>query len=198
MVGEPKKPISYSIREDAKANTFSVTEDDVALCVTKVRPSPQSHHAQNFIVQPNQNPQGVDLYNQSLTGDLHCPLRTNGHGHGAPAVAVAFQPGNLARRAGSDPSTEVFPTLSKDSGDQNPHVATPMAVRRLTPNECLALQGFPKDWTKISWKGKPPEECPDGPQYKAAGNSMAVPCMRWIGERIMLVEQVLSEVGNNK
>jgi len=142
-----------------------------------------------------QDVQGVDLYNQTLTGDIHCPLRTaTGHG----AAAVAFQPGNLARRAGSDPSTEVFPTLSKDSGDQNPHVATPMAVRRLTPNECLALQGFPKDWTKISWKGKPPEQCPDGPQYKAAGNSMAVPCMRFLGERIKMVEEVIAEVGNNK
>jgi DNA (cytosine-5)-methyltransferase 1 len=65
-----------------------------------------------------------------------------------------------------------------------PHIATAMAVRRLTPNECLRLQGFPDNWSRIPWKGKPAEECPDGPQYKAAGNSMAVPVMRWIGERI--------------
>lgn len=107
-------------------------------------------------------------------------------------TAVAFQPGNLARRAGSDPSTEVFPTLSKDSGDQNPHVATPMAVRRLLPSECEALQGFPKDWTRISWKGKPPEQCPDGPRYKAIGNSMATNCMKWIGRRIQLVDDIIS------
>lgn len=107
-------------------------------------------------------------------------------------TAVAFQPGNLARRAGSDPSTEVFPTLSKDSGDQNPHVATPMAVRRLLPSECEALQGFPKDWTKISWKGKPAEQCPDGPRYKAIGNSMATNCMKWIGRRIQLVDDLVA------
>lgn len=107
-------------------------------------------------------------------------------------TAVAFQPGNLARRAGSDPSTEVFPTLSKDSGDQNPHVATPMAVRRLLPSECEALQGFPKDWTRISWKGKPAEQCPDGPRYKAIGNSMATNCMKWIGRRIQLVDDIIS------
>ena len=107
-------------------------------------------------------------------------------------TAVAFQPGNLARRAGSDPSTEVFPTLSKDSGDQNPHVATPMAVRRLLPSECEALQGFPKNWTRISWKGKPPEQCPDGPRYKAIGNSMATNCMKWIGRRIQLVDDIIS------
>jgi len=107
-------------------------------------------------------------------------------------TAVAFQPGNLARRAGSDPSTEVFPTLSKDSGDQNPHVATPMAVRRLLPSECEALQGFPKNWTRISWNGKTPEQCPDGPRYKAIGNSMATNCMKWIGRRIQLVDDIIS------
>ena len=112
--------------------------------------------------------------------------------------AVAFQPGNIVRRAGSDPSTEVFPTLSKDSGDQNPHVATPMAVRRLLPSECEALQGFPKDWTRISWRGKSPEECPDGPRYKAIGNSMAVNCMHWIGRRIQLVDDLVAELNQQK
>lgn len=106
--------------------------------------------------------------------------------------AVAFQPGNLARRAGSDPSTEVFPTLSKDSGDQNPHVATDMAVRRLLPEECEALQGFPKNHTRISWRGKPPEQCPDGPRYKAIGNSMATNVMKWIGRRIQLVDDLVA------
>jgi DNA (cytosine-5)-methyltransferase 1 len=67
-----------------------------------------------------------------------------------------------------------------------------MAVRRLTPNECYRLQGFPDNWGRIPWKGKPAEECPDGPQYKAAGNSMAVPVMRWIGERIAAVDSTLS------
>jgi DNA (cytosine-5)-methyltransferase 1 len=64
----------------------------------------------------------------------------------------------------------------------------PMAVRRLTPVECERLQGFPDNWSRISWKGKPEEECPDGPRYKACGNSMAVPVMRWIGERIAAYE----------
>jgi len=57
-------------------------------------------------------------------------------------------------------------------------------VRRLMPVECERLQGFPDDYTQIPWRGKPPEQCPDGPRYKAIGNSMAVPVMRWIGERI--------------
>jgi len=61
-------------------------------------------------------------------------------------------------------------------------------VRRLTPLECERLQGFPDDWTRVPYKGKPAEECPDGPRYKACGNSMAVPVMRWIGERMARVD----------
>lgn len=102
----------------------------------------------------------------------------------AEALAISFQPGNLCRQAGADPSTTTFPTLKCDAGDQAPHVAQPMAVRRLTPNECLRLQGFPDNWTNIPWKGKPEGQAPDGPQYKCAGNSFAVPVVRWIGTRI--------------
>ena len=57
-------------------------------------------------------------------------------------------------------------------------------VRKLTPRECERLQGFPDDWTKIPYKGKDTENCPDSPRYRAIGNSWAVPCVRWIGERI--------------
>mgnify|MGYP000169727996 CR=1 FL=1 len=59
-----------------------------------------------------------------------------------------------------------------------------MQVRRLTPRECERLQGFPDDYTLIPWRRKPASECPDGPRYKALGNSMAVPCMFFIGSRI--------------
>ena len=69
-----------------------------------------------------------------------------------------------------------------------PAEANPMLVRRLTPLECERLQGFPDGHTLIAWKGKPAEECPDGPRYKAIGNSMAVPVMRWIGRRIAAVD----------
>ena len=55
-------------------------------------------------------------------------------------------------------------------------------VRRLTPTECERLQGFPDGWTDIPWKGQ--EHAPDTPRYKAMGNSMAVPVMRWIGRRV--------------
>lgn len=60
----------------------------------------------------------------------------------------------------------------------------PWTVRRLTPLECERLQGFPDGFTRIPYRGKPADQCPDGPRYSALGNSMAVPVMRWIGERI--------------
>ena len=68
-------------------------------------------------------------------------------------------------------------------------------VRRITPRECERLQGFPDDYTLIPYNGKPAEQCPDGPRYKALGNSMAVPVMRWIGERLLMVEEILKEKG---
>jgi DNA (cytosine-5)-methyltransferase 1 len=64
------------------------------------------------------------------------------------------------------------------------------SVRRLTPKECCRLQGFPDEYLDIIYRGKP---AADGPKYKALGNSMAVPVMRWIGERIEMVERLIAE-----
>jgi site-specific DNA-cytosine methylase len=69
-----------------------------------------------------------------------------------------------------------------------PHaIGTHMAVRRLTPRECERLQGFPDDYTLVEYRKKP---AADGPRYRALGNSMAVPVMRWIGERIAMVDKI--------
>ena len=78
-------------------------------------------------------------------------------------------------------SNETAYTLDRTQGQ---------AVRRLTPVECERLQGFPDNFTRIPWRNKPAEQCPDGPRYKALGNSMAVPVMRWIGERIQQFEDL--------
>lgn len=69
-----------------------------------------------------------------------------------------------------------------------------MVVRRLTPVECERLQGFPDNHTNIPWRKKP--TAPDGPRYKALGNSMAVPVMKWIGERIQLVDDLMKKNKN--
>ena len=93
-----------------------------------------------------------------------------------------------------------LPTLNAKAGTGGNNlpliqmVNAKLQVRRLTPVECERLQGMPDNHTRIPWRNKPAEDCPDGPRYKAIGNSMAVPVMRWIGERIELVENVLTEI----
>ena len=77
----------------------------------------------------------------------------------------------------------VAPALQSGEGRGNA-VYVPMAVRRLTPVECERLQGFPDHYTRIPYRKKTADLCPDSPRYKALGNSMAVPCMAWIGKRI--------------
>jgi DNA (cytosine-5)-methyltransferase 1 len=92
-----------------------------------------------------------------------------GKGDTAPCVAIADTLG-----VGSN----------QTSGFESEVVAASLAVRRLLPEECESLQGFQRGYTRIPWKKKPAEDCPDGPRYRALGNSMAVNVMRWIGERI--------------
>jgi len=111
----------------------------------------------------------------------------------APAPAR----GRAAKRDGGGSTVVLSPALtasndpsrSPQSAEITQQVtavfAARMVVRRLTPRECERLQGFPDDYTAIPWKGKPAVDCPDGPRYKALGNSMAVPCMAWIGRRIV-------------
>lgn len=100
-------------------------------------------------------------------------------------VAYGFEPG-IAKREGNPSrfSENISPTLRAKMGDNQVSMANNMAVRRLTPIECERLQGFPDNYTNIK------ENCPDGPRYKALGNSMAVPVMRWIGERINQYERL--------
>jgi DNA (cytosine-5)-methyltransferase 1 len=82
-------------------------------------------------------------------------------------------------------------TNQNATGRNTPKVMTHMQVRRLTPVECERLQGFPDNYTKIPWRGKDADNCPDGPRYKALGNSMAVPVMQWIGKRIQMVDDLV-------
>ena len=103
----------------------------------------------------------------------------------AQSVALRGREGGATAELGDDVQNCL--RASQGGGDK-PHVLTAMQVRRLTPVECERLQGFPDNYTAIPWRKKPADECPDGPRYKALGNSMAVPVMAWIGKRIQEFE----------
>jgi len=111
------------------------------------------------------------------------------HANGGGQVAVAFD-----LRGREDGSQFEGPhdtaNLRASSGGSSRSYVASHAVRRLTPEECEALQGFPRNYTRIPWRGRAAEECPDGPRYKALGNSFAVNVVRWIGERIQSVESI--------
>ena len=78
-------------------------------------------------------------------------------------------------------------------------IAKPVAiVRRLLPVECERLMGFPDNHTRIVWKGKPEEDCPDAPRYKACGNSMAVNCMMWLEKRIQAEDENIQKGNLNE
>ena len=100
---------------------------------------------------------------------------------------AANQRGEVRLQGGDGSVCGAIP--ASQSGKQVQGVTDGYAVLRLTPRECERLQGFPDDWTKVPYRGKPAEECPNTPRYRAIGNSMAVPVMRWIGERIQMVEE---------
>ena len=103
------------------------------------------------------------------------------------AVAWSIMPQNSGRDFKARQVEVLQPLMAAgvQHGNQGGDIIqTAMQVRRLTPVECERLQGFPDGYTAIPWRNKPASECPDGPRYKALGNSWAVPCVRWIGRRI--------------
>jgi len=132
----------------------------------------------------------------NLSGTQHASTENLAPAMGAKnptAVAVALR----GREGGAtaELGDEVQNCLRASSGGgDKPHVLAAMQVRRLTPRECERLQGFPDDYTAIPWRGKPADQCPDGPRYKALGNSWAVPVVAWIGRRIDAAARPAMEV----
>lgn len=110
---------------------------------------------------------------------------------------IDFDVETFAVHGTQDPDTnrELAHTLGRNHGQENA-ISNGMVVRRLMPVECERLQDFPDNHTLISWRGKEAAECPDGPRYRAIGNSMAVPVMRWLGERIAAALPVKKSAGD--
>jgi DNA (cytosine-5)-methyltransferase 1 len=157
---------------------MSVPQTDVDLMQTLQAKNPMAV-AQPVAFTRCDNGQDAQV---DVTPTMRCGSNYSAHLAVAQPVAIGLDEEQNARMDG-------FGTLKArtEGGGFEGSVMTPaMQVRRLTPVECERLQGFPDNYTNIPWRKKP--EAPDGPRYKALGNSMAVPVMRWIGERINRLE----------
>lgn len=122
----------------------------------------------------------------TLRGEGH-DASEDGTGRGTPLVAFSCK--DHGGDAGDNAPTMRAMAHSGSHANSGGQVAIAgrYGVRRLTPRECERLQGLPDDWTLVPYRGKPAK---DGPRYKAIGNSMAVPNIRWIAERMEFVDQL--------
>jgi DNA (cytosine-5)-methyltransferase 1 len=169
---------------------FGVSEKpDVSHCLRSGASKADKHESTTYIAQPvffePRSPDGVPrIYPMEGAAPT---LNTMGGGQREPCVTHPSI--CLMDQGGSVMNVEhdMTGTLRRETHGHEPVVMQQMAVRRLTPKECERLQGFPDNYSDITPKGKP---TPDGPRYKALGNSMAVPVMAWIGKRIQEVDNL--------
>lgn len=155
-----------------------------------------TRHDMGVFVAPIQDGENlVKEQNGMGVGDDGDPMFTLTAAQGRQSVAVeeplSFDPAQVTHPENRSKCEPGQPATSlTESG--RPHIAYRSVVRRLTPREYERLQGFPDDFTLVEWRGKPAS---DGRRYKAVGNSMAVPVMKWVGRRILMVEEILAELG---
>lgn len=181
-------------RREAKATVSALTANGVGTCGADDNQGQAGHlivstgdvsHCLNAGGNKRMDCTSETLVAHTLRGD-GWDASEDGTGRGIPLVPMAFDckaGGNTSFSVG-----EISGSLRGEGhGGGHVAIAAEKRVRRLTTRECERLQGFPDDYTAISYRGKP---AADGPRYKAIGNSMAVPVMRWIGERIGYVGQL--------
>ncbi len=168
----------------------------------QVAPTLNAHFGDKMGLENQHINGGAGLFVPDMTGPLTAGM------HKGPRGTEAVESGHVVA-VGTHQNQHIFsePVIYQDSefgvqayeqagtlraGRIPAHQMTlqQSTVRRLTPVECERLQGFPDNFTAIPWRKKGAEHCPDGPRYKALGNSMAVPVMHWIGKRIQMVEDL--------
>ena len=169
--GTPLVPVAFHPTQDPISSTDGTThalgcgssggQASVAVAIQDVRGTDKA-----------QNGRGWNDEGTAYTLDTHA---TQG---------VAYS--TKLHNTGSNNAGKIFEerTTCLDANSPPPALLTAMQVRRLTPTEAERLMGFPDGYTAIPWRGKPADQCPDGPRYRALGNSWAIPVVRWIGERI--------------
>lgn len=170
---------------------------DVAACLT-AKGQRIDFEVETFAVSFAENSRGEIRY-QNGDGSITGALSTGGGKPGQGIPAICIQHASIGRHDNAGPQGKGWQedvAFTMDSRASADAVQFGAQVRRLMPVECERLQGFPDNHTLISWRGKEATECPDGPRYRAIGNSMAVPVMRWIGERIVAALPVKKSAGD--
>ncbi|MBZ7420931.1 phage N-6-adenine-methyltransferase [Klebsiella michiganensis] len=175
---------------------------DAAACLT-AKGQRIDFDVETFAVSFAENSRGEIRY-QNGDGSITGALSTGGGKPGQGIPAICIQHASIGRHDNAGPQGKGWQedvAFTMDSRASADAVQFGVQVRRLMPVECERLQGFPDNHTQISWRGKEATECPDGPRYRAIGNSMAVPVMRWIGERIadaLPVKKSAGDYGGSK
>ncbi len=181
---EPTTVVCYDARGNGKGDIVpNLTGDhasrpnDYMPLVVEDRPVKSYGIAENTISRKPENGGNGLGVQEELQYTLHASQ---------PHGVCCFVKNDAAKDCGDN----LAPTLR---GQAEHAVSYRSTVRRLTPVECERLMGFPDNHTRIEWNGKPEEECPDTPRYKACGNAMPVNTMCWLGTRIQLVEDLINE-----
>lgn len=175
-------PVAYSIMPQNSGKDYKARRVEVAQPLMAGGPV-GGNQGGDYIVNPIAFNSRED---PEVTFDRCGPL-----GSSSPqAQAIAFDTTQITSKGNYSHPKAGDPCHPLAAGAHPLAIATQWAVRRLTHTECARLQGFDDNHCRIPWRGKPVEQCPDGPQYKAYGNSMSTNVMRWLGERIEVVDQI--------
>ena len=179
--GTPLAPVARAYRT---AGDGAVYDEGDATAPLTTGTDPSAH-----IIAFGAKDHGADAL-EDCSPTLRAGGHSGSHANAGVMPAVAFD--MRGREGGAMPEGphDTANIRAASGGPSRSYIAHPWAVRRLTPTECERLQAFPDGWTQVPWRGKPADACPDGPRYKALGNSMAVNVMTWLGERIAHVERL--------
>ena len=175
------------VREDGKSPTLTCNHETPIVCHGSQDPLVLKDKA--FPIGRNGGRENVVAFQQNASGEVRTgeqayTLNTNSNASGRN-TGMVFQQNTRDEVRYINGAGKIAGALAANAGmKQQNYLQSGMQVRRLTPVECERLQGFPDERTRIAWRKKLPEDCPDGPRYKAIGNSKAVPVIRWVGERI--------------
>lgn len=177
---------AYSIREDAKADTFSATEIEAARCLQKHQPSVQSHHAQTFVAETfSVYPEGGNGADIAASPAERSPSLTKVKSERGIHVAermTAFTQNQ--RDEVRDLGTATGALAAQPGMKEQTFIHEQMTVRRLTPVECERLMGWPDGFT-----APPGVKAPDSKRYSACGDGIVAPVAFWIADRIRMIEE---------